>query len=92
VAGVSLNPSPNAATTTILGATFITNFVTEIDFANSTLTFTQNVLSVSGGAIVTPAAPTPVPVPLVSASAAFRGPGSGFTINPYVGLPMQEIY
>ena len=31
-AGVSLNPSPNAANTTILGDTFINNFVTEIDF------------------------------------------------------------
>jgi len=63
VAGVSLNPSPNAATTTILGANFIANFVTEIDFANSTLTFTQNVNFVSAGAMVTQAPPTPVPVP-----------------------------
>ena len=32
IAGVSVNPGSNAATTTILGAAFISNFVTEIDF------------------------------------------------------------
>jgi hypothetical protein len=35
-----------------LGNTFIFNFVTEINFANSTLTFTQNAYFVSGGASV----------------------------------------
>jgi hypothetical protein len=31
-AGVSVNPGSNADTTTILGDTFINNFVTQIDF------------------------------------------------------------
>jgi hypothetical protein len=35
-----------------LGDTFIFNFVTEINFANTTLTFTQNANFVSGGATV----------------------------------------
>jgi len=92
IAGVSLNPQSNAATTTILGDAFINNFVTEIDFANSTLTFTQNAYFVSAGATVTPATvPTPVPVIEVVDAAAYRNATSGFAFSPYVGLPMQQI-
>ena len=39
-----------------MGDAFINNFVTEIDFGNSTLTFTQNAFYISAGATVTPAA------------------------------------
>jgi hypothetical protein len=87
-AGVSVNPGSNADTTTILGDTFINNFVTQIDFANSTLTFTQNAYFVSAGASVTSLS---APVPVVAAS-QYRGPANGFALTPYVGVPMQQIY
>jgi hypothetical protein len=40
---------------------------------------------------MTPAAPTPVSVSEFEVAATYQGPYDSFTINPYVGLPMQHI-